>query len=584
MGLTLSAEASNRVSEEVVLPPRLSRNQACHCGSGSKYKRCCWERDEALRRQLRGAVLPAWIDDSRSKLQQFEKYACNVFGLPDLLASLVDRRRAPKIPTFDVVNSLFHTALLRIPSINALEGDLKEGDFQKLMGRQPTPEAKAFSADVVANVLDKLKLDGIGKAIDEVIGKAERNKAFRDGSYGALRCVAIDGWQPFSSYDRHCSHCLVRKVKVKHRSGELEEVDQYYHHYVVALLLGPVLDVVLGIEAVLNEEARRDIDPEHVGHEGELTAARRLIDSLHHTYGGLIDAFVLDALYANGPVMTQLHRCGYGGFLVLKKEKDEPFKEALTLWRMQGPCEKYQEADRKEQVELWDVDEIETLNTYEGKVRAIRAVVTQPDEKPSTWCFAIIGQRARQLSRRTALQIIRARWHIGVSRQRHINQSVKVRPRPKDSSLVAGEAPWSESKTARPSDNMLRKEYAQLTRLQRTVNADVASLHVTPVAETLDNARKQQELTETSLMRRLSPAGYQRRHGEKEDVSTGEPLGARRRNLAEEVSAITVSGKCRHRYQGDGSGRSTVDGRAAKHVRREGPGPVSTPFVKVRQG
>src|SRR2546429_2514699 len=98
MGLTLSEETSNRVSE-VVLPPRLGRNEACHCGSGSKYKRCCWERDEALRRQLRGAVWPAWMDDSRNKLRQFEKYVCNVFDLPGLLASLVDTRRTPKIPT-----------------------------------------------------------------------------------------------------------------------------------------------------------------------------------------------------------------------------------------------------------------------------------------------------------------------------------------------------------------------------------------------------------------------------------------------------------------------------------------------------
>jgi len=149
MGLTLSEETSNRVSE-VVLPPRLGRNEACHCGSGSKYKRCCWERDEALRRQLRGAVWPAWMDDSRNKLRQFEKYVCNVFDLPGLLASLVDTRRTPKIPTCDVVNSLFHTAVLRIPSINALEGDLKEEDFQKLIGRHPTPDVKAFSADVVA--------------------------------------------------------------------------------------------------------------------------------------------------------------------------------------------------------------------------------------------------------------------------------------------------------------------------------------------------------------------------------------------------------------------------------------------------
>jgi hypothetical protein len=32
-----------------------------------------------------------------------------------------------------------------------------------------------------------------------------------------------------------------------------------------------------GIEAERNEEARRDIDGEHAGHEGELTAARRLV-------------------------------------------------------------------------------------------------------------------------------------------------------------------------------------------------------------------------------------------------------------------------------------------------------------------
>ena len=94
-----------------------------------------------------------------------------------------------------------------------------------------------------------------------------------------------------------------------------------------------------------------------------------------------------------------------------------------------------------------------------------------------------------------------ARWKIGVSRQGHINQSVKVRPRRIDSGLVAGEARWRESNTAMPSHNMLRKECAQLTRLQRAVNANVASLHAIPEAETLDNVRKQQGLTETSPKR-----------------------------------------------------------------------------------
>ena len=142
----------------------------------------------------------------------------------------------------------------------------------------------------------------------------------------------------------------------------------------------------------------------------------------------------------------------------------------------------------------------------------------------------------------------------------------------------------ARNNTMEPSDNMLRKEYAQLTRLQRTVNADVASLHGFPVAETVDNVRKQQERAETSPRRPFSPAGYQRRHGVKDNVETGEALDVRRRKIAEERFAITASGKCGPRHQGGGSGCSTVEGRAAKRARREGPGPVNTPLVKARQG
>ena len=161
---------------------------------------------------------------------------------------------------------------------------------------------------------------------------------------------------------------------------------------------------------------------------------------------------------------------------------------------------------------------------------------------------------------------------------------MKVRPRLKDSSLVAREAPWRESKTVKPSDNILDKEGAQRTRLQRAVNADVASSHANPVAETVYNARRQQGPIEKSPMRRSSPAGYQRRHGAKDYVATGEARGTRRRNPVEKIRPITVIGKWPGRFQGGGSGRSAVDRRAAKHARREGPGPVGIAPCKARQG
>ena len=59
--------------------------------------------------------------------------------------------------------------------------------------------------------------------------------------------------------------------------------------------------------------------------------------------------------------MTQLDNYGYSGFLVLKKEKNEPLKDALTLWEIEGRCESYEDPERKEHVEFWDVDDIETL-------------------------------------------------------------------------------------------------------------------------------------------------------------------------------------------------------------------------------
>jgi hypothetical protein len=255
-----------------------------------------------------------------------------------LLAGLTDGRRGAEIPTFDVVNSLFHTAVLRIPSINALEGDLKEADFQRLIGRKPKQDVKAFSADVVANVLDKLELGQIEDDVADVIGQAERNKTFREGSYGTLRCVAIDGWEPFCSYHRHCPECLVRRVEVKRSSGEVEEVDQYYHRYVVALLVGPLIDVVVGIEPVRNKQARIDAGEKNVtGDEGELTAAHRLVDKLHETYATFIDAFIFDGLYPNGPLLTKLTKLKYNAFIVLRNEHNEPLKEALALWQGQPP-------------------------------------------------------------------------------------------------------------------------------------------------------------------------------------------------------------------------------------------------------
>ncbi|MBC7794194.1 MAG: hypothetical protein H7Z43_10845, partial [Clostridia bacterium] len=165
----------------------------------------------------------------------------------------------------------------------------------------------------MADVLDGLDVTTLRDQLSAIIHKAERNKAFRDDTYGTFRVAAIDGWEPFCTYERHCDGCLTRTVKRAADDGTTERVTQYYHRFVVAFLIAPTVDMVLAIEPILSADLRDD-DVAEGRHEGELTAALRLIDQLHERYGGLIDALALDGLNACGPVLTKLTAYGYGGF------------------------------------------------------------------------------------------------------------------------------------------------------------------------------------------------------------------------------------------------------------------------------
>ena len=192
--------------------------------------------------------------------------------------------------------------------------------------------------------------------------------------------------------------------------------------------------------------------------------------------------------------------------------------------------------------------------------------------------YGITSRTPEQANAQRVLETNRSHWSIGVSRKGRIIQSVKVRPRLTDSrprSLEGAAARKQGGKALR--QHSLKggcATYQVVTYSERRCSLVTRN----PVAETVDNARRQQETTVMGHIRCFSPAGYQRRHGTKDYAETGEALDARRRNLDEEFRPITLMGKWREWRQGGGSGCTTVDLRAAKHAGREGPGPVVIPF------
>jgi len=338
---------------------------------------------------------------------QFLHYVEKTFGLLGALGRVPDGRKRPIIPTQQVVGSLFMGAVLRVPSLNAIEGHLCRAPFQKALGAEPRQGDKLLSADTLSRVLDGLDCGALDGLLEGMVGKAERNKTFRDGAFGNLRCVALDGWETFSSFHRHCEACLTREVRV----GEQRQT-QYYHRVVVAFLLGFHPEVVLGVEPLLSADLRSDLPGTDKRHEGELTAGLRLIRKLRQHYDTWLDLFVLDALYANGPTFKTLRQCHYGGVVTLKKESDEPLREALAL-AQNTPSQQWWDEERLEAMEVRDIDEIRTLDTYPGPVRVVLATVDNPKkDAPSCWHAAVVGSRARCLPTRTVHRIQRARWHI----------------------------------------------------------------------------------------------------------------------------------------------------------------------------
>jgi len=354
-----------------------------------------------------------------------------VYDLRKALCRVSDGRRDPEVEAPNIALAMFFTGLLRIASLNALEPMLKQRTFLRLIGTAANARALC-SADTVSRALKVMDLESLRSLTQQIVAKAERNKVFREGWHGALRIVAIDGWEPICSYDRHCAGCLTRQVKVK-RGNETIFVEQYYHRYVVAMLIDKRFDLALDIEPLLPEDLRPEPN-EDKQHEGELTAAKRLISRAKKTYGWL-DVVVADALYANGPFLTLVDSLKMGAVIIAKKETDEPLKEALNIWAGTSPDDVFEDAEAKELIELWDCWGLETLDTYKGQIRVVRARVTSTageatphprrpsgtakhstaetpkPKEPSTWCMLVIGPALR-LSPRKVLAVARGRWHI----------------------------------------------------------------------------------------------------------------------------------------------------------------------------
>ena len=144
--------------------------------------------------------------------------------------------------------------------------------------------------------------------------------------------AALDGTEFFRSAAIHCKDCMAVHLK--------NGTTHYVHRAVLLHHVGAALKPFIAAEPILPKDPHSG--DREAGHEGELTAGKRLIQQVISQYGKrLIDILTCDALYMNYPFARH---CKINGVYLVGRVKDERttlYQEIQTLSEYVVPVKNY---------------------------------------------------------------------------------------------------------------------------------------------------------------------------------------------------------------------------------------------------
>lgn len=269
-----------------------------------------------------------------------------------------DARTDPDISPSSIFLALFHSFVFRLPSFQQLDSDLAHSYLPQWIGAE-----RAFRDDTLRYSLCGFDLDPLEAMLVDVNRRLKRSKAFDDGRAQGCMVAAMDGIEVLSSFSRRCENCLERRVTIKDQAGRKIEQTQYYHRAVGCQMVHSLVKPFLAIEWLQPGE-------------GEDTAALRLLTRLPKLYGSrFFDILLLDALYAQTPVLDLVQQIGWDVVISLKQNSRDLYQSAVRLFAARAPDAEFTEQrDHKTyRVQLWDTEGLPFTIDNPQPVRVVRS-------------------------------------------------------------------------------------------------------------------------------------------------------------------------------------------------------------------
>ncbi len=298
------------------------------------------------------------MQETAHSLPSFFQYINKVFRFRSHLPSLSDARLDPDISPQSVFLTLFYGFVFRLPSFQQIEAELAHSFLPQWIGVE-----RPFTDDVLRYSLCGFDLEPLEQMLVDVNRRLKRGKAFDPGRVQGHIVAALDGIEVWSSYSRHCDSCLERTVKLRDQAGRKVERTQYYHRAVGVQIINSPVKPFLAVEWLQPGE-------------GEDTAALRLLARIPQLYGSrFFDILLLDALYAQTPVLKLAEKIGWELVVSLKQNSRELYQSAAGLFARRPPdvCFSEQHDGKTYQVQLWDTDGLPFSAQHPQPMRVVRS-------------------------------------------------------------------------------------------------------------------------------------------------------------------------------------------------------------------
>jgi hypothetical protein len=271
---------------------------------------------------------------------------------------MADSRIDPEISAASVFLALFHSFVFRLPSFQQLDSELSHSYLQQWIGAE-----RAFRDDTLRYSLCGFALDRLEAMLVDINRRLKRGKAFDAGRVQGRLVAALDGIEVLSSFSRRCDTCLERRVTLQDQAGRKIEQTQYYHRAVGCQMVHSPVKPFLALEWLRPGE-------------GEDTAALRLLARLPDLYGSrFFDILLLDALYAQSPVLQLNKKIGWDAVISLKQNSRDLYQSAVRLFAHRPPDSTFteQRGHKTYRVQLWDTEGLPFTIDHPDPVRVVRS-------------------------------------------------------------------------------------------------------------------------------------------------------------------------------------------------------------------